>query len=102
MAKTGVTTGNLKMRSGPGMEFEPPIAFLEPNTPLEILDETGDWLHVKAVGKEGYVGRKYVSITTEAAAAPTPAEAPKPQAMARKASAPAEDDLEAGQRMNKR
>ena len=62
MAKTGKTTGNLKMRSGPGMQFEPPIAYLVPDTQLEIIDEQGDWLHVRAAGKEGYVGRKYVEI----------------------------------------
>ena len=63
MPKTGKTTGNLKMRSGPGMGFEPPIAYLVPDTQLEILDEQGDWLHVRAAGKEGYVGRKWVAIT---------------------------------------
>jgi hypothetical protein len=65
MAKTGTTTGNLKMRSGPGMQYEPPVAFLEPNTLLEILGEEGDWLKVRAAGKEGYVGRKYVSVAAE-------------------------------------
>jgi hypothetical protein len=44
------------------MEFEPPIAFLTPDTALEILAEEGDWLKVRAAGKEGYVGRKYVEI----------------------------------------
>jgi D-alanyl-D-alanine carboxypeptidase len=77
MAKTGTTTGNLKMRSGPGMQFDPPIAFLEPNTTLEILGEEGDWLKVRAAGKEGYVGRKYVSVAAESAA-----EAAKPAAPA--------------------
>ena len=68
MAKTGVLTGSVKLRSGPGMEFEPPLAFLEPKTTLEILDEKGDWLHVRVQGKEGYVGRKYVTITEGGAA----------------------------------
>ena len=63
MTKTGVVNGNVKLRTGPGTEFEPPLAFLEPKTTLEILDEKGDWLHVKVQGKEGYVGRKYVTIT---------------------------------------
>jgi hypothetical protein len=70
MAKQGKTTGNLKVRSGPGMEFEPPIAYLEPGTALEILGEEGDWLKVRVQGKEGYVGRKYVEFAPEA---PTPA-----------------------------
>src|SRR5215510_268696 len=63
MAKTGKTTGNLKMRSGPGMEFEPPIAFLVPDTELEILGEQGDWWKVRHGGKEGYVGKKYVAVS---------------------------------------
>ena len=63
MAKQGKTTGNLKMRSGPGMEFEPPIAFLVPDTALEILGEQGEWWKVRVAGKEGYVGKKYVAIT---------------------------------------
>lgn len=74
MAKIGKTTGNLKMRSGPGMQYEPPIAYLVPDTQLEILEDLGDWLHVKADGKEGYVGQKYVAILPD----PEPVkEAPK-------------------------
>ena len=74
MAKTGKTTGNLKMRSGPGMEFEPPVAFLVPDTELEILGEQGDWWKVRHAGKEGYVGKHYVAVTeSPAAAAPAPA-----------------------------
>jgi hypothetical protein len=69
MAKQGKTTGNLKMRSGPGMQFDPPIAYLVPDTPLEILGEEGDWWKVRAQGKEGYVGKKYVAVT-EAPAEP--------------------------------
>ena len=63
MAKQGKTTGNLKMRSGPGTQFEPPIAFLVPDTDLEILGEEGDWWKVRAAGKEGYVGKKYVAVS---------------------------------------
>lgn len=67
MALIGRTTGNLKVRSGPGMEYNPPIAFLEPDTEIEILEDLGDWLHVLAPGwggqvKEGYVGSDYVEI----------------------------------------
>lgn len=68
MAKQGKTTGNLKMRSGPGMEFEPPITFLVPNTELEILGEQGDWWKVRHAGKEGYVGKKYVAVSDSPAA----------------------------------
>lgn len=74
MSKLGKTTGNLKMRSGPGMEYEPPIAYLVPDTELEILEELGDWLKVKAAGQEGYVGQKYVAITGESAPAASVAE----------------------------
>ena len=70
MAKTGKTTGNLKMRSGPGMEFEPPIAFLVPDTELEILGEQGDWWKVRHGGKEGFVGKKYVAVSEADAPAP--------------------------------
>src|SRR5688500_11140409 len=62
MSKQGKTTGNLKMRSGPGMQFEPPIAYLVPDTALEILGDEGDWWKVRAGGKEGYVGKKYVAV----------------------------------------
>jgi hypothetical protein len=73
MAKQGKTTGNLKMRSGPGLQFEPPIAYLVPDTALEILGEDGDWWQVRAAGKEGYVGKKYVAVTeTPAAEEPAP------------------------------
>jgi hypothetical protein len=65
MAKTGVMTGNLKLRSGLGMEFEPPLDYLVPGTSLEILDEQGAWLHVRVKGKEGYVGSKYVEISPD-------------------------------------
>jgi hypothetical protein len=79
MTKQGKTTGNLKMRSGPGMEFEPPIAFLVPDTELEILGEQGEWWHVRAAGKEGFVGKHYVAVSeslgAEVAAAATAASA---------------------------
>ena len=63
MTKQGKTTGNLKLRSGPGMQFDPPIAYLVPDTVLEILGEEGDWWKVRAQGKEGFVGKKYVAVT---------------------------------------
>ncbi len=79
MARMGVTTGNLKLRSGPGMQYEPPLDYLIPNTEMEILEEVGaDWLHVKVGGKEGYVGRKYVDIKD--APAPAAGEMPPDQA----------------------
>ncbi len=66
MSQSGTTTGNLKLRSGPGMQFEPPIAYLEPNTALEVLGEDGDWLRVRVDGKEGFVGKKYVNVSANA------------------------------------
>lgn len=66
MAQTGKTTGNLKLRSGPGLQFEPPVAYLEPDTALEVLGEDGDWLHVRAGGQEGYVGKKFVALSGSA------------------------------------
>ena len=63
MSQTGKTTGNVKLRSGPGMQFEPPLAFLTPDTALEVLGQEGDWVHVRVNGKEGYVGHKYVEVS---------------------------------------
>jgi uncharacterized protein YgiM (DUF1202 family) len=63
MTKQGKTTGNLKLRSGPGMQYDPPIGYLVPDTALEILGEEGEWWKVRVEGKEGYVGKKYVAVT---------------------------------------
>ena len=77
MSKKGTTTANVKMRSGPGMQFEPPIAFLEPNTEVEVLGQEGEWLHVSFKGKEGYIGQAYVKVD-EAAPPSGQKPAPKP------------------------
>ncbi len=82
MSKKGKVTGNVKMRSGPGMQFEPPIAFLEPNTEVEVLGQEGEWLHVSFKGKEGYIGHEYVKV--EESAAPAAPESTGPS-MARRA-----------------
>ena len=60
--KIGVVTEGLKLRSGPGEEFDPPIGWLKTGDKLEILEEQEFWLKVKVEGKEGYVGKKYVKI----------------------------------------
>jgi hypothetical protein len=60
--KIGVVTEGLKLRSGPGEEFDPPIGWLKTGDKLEILEELEFWLKVKVEGKEGYVGKKYVKI----------------------------------------
>jgi SH3-like domain-containing protein len=64
--KIGVVTESLKLRSGPGEEFDPPIGWLKPDTKLEILEELEFWLKVKVEGKEGYVGKKYVKFASQA------------------------------------
>jgi hypothetical protein len=63
MSQQGKTTGNLKLRSGPGMQYEPPLAYLVPDTALEILGEEGEWWKVRVGGKEGFVGKKYVAVS---------------------------------------
>ena len=102
MTKVGKTTGNLKMRSGPGMEFEPPIAFLVPDTELEILGEQGDWWKVRHAGKEGYVGKHYVAVTeSPAAEAAPPAEKAKPDTGISAATISLSGGREAGDRDHK-
>jgi len=80
MNRKGMTTGNLKLRAGPGMDKDV-LAYLEANTQLDILDDTGEWLHVRVGGKEGYVGSKYVSVVSLAASAPAPAPPSTPSGM---------------------
>ena len=99
MSKKGITTGNLKMRSGAGMQFEPPIAYLEPNTELEVLGEEGEWLHVRYKDKEGYVGHKYVNVVE---APPPPPAALKSEAktgMARRSGSDEEKEERFGNKM---
>ena len=61
--KVGVVTEGLKLRSGPGEEFDPPIGWLKTGDKLDILEELEYWLKVNFEGKEGYVGKKYVKIS---------------------------------------
>lgn len=63
-SKVGIVKESLKLRSGPGEEYDPPIGWLKPDTRLEILEELDYWLKVKVEGKEGYVGKKYVKFTS--------------------------------------
>ncbi len=56
---TVTTTTELNMRRGPGLNHEI-ITRWPTGTPLELLDEVGDWLHVTAQGLTGYVHRAYV------------------------------------------
>ena len=61
--KVGVVTEGLKLRSGPGEEFDPPIGWLKTGDKLEIVEELEFWLKVKFEDKEGYVGKKYVKLS---------------------------------------
>lgn len=40
------------------------LATLQPNTPLQVLDASGAWLHAKAPPGEGYVRRFHVHLNT--------------------------------------
>lgn len=62
--RTGITTTDLRLRSGPGTEFSI-VSVLKPKTKLEILDEQGEWLRVKAGSKEGFVSRNFVTFSDE-------------------------------------
>ncbi len=57
----GTTASNAKLRAGPGTDSAV-RAFLLPKTPVEVLGEQGDWLHVKVAGKEGYIGRGLIVL----------------------------------------
>jgi hypothetical protein len=57
----GTTTSAVKLRAGPGTNFNV-LAFLLPKTQIEVLGQEGDWLKVKAGGKEGYVSRNFVLL----------------------------------------
>ena len=87
MTRYGKTTGSVKLRSGPGEQFDPPLTYLEAATVLEILADAGDWLKVQAGGRQGFVVRRYV-VETEAPEAP-PAEAAPAASQSGPAQAPA-------------
>ncbi len=86
----GTTTSAAKLRSGPGTDGTTVRAFLLPKTPVEVLDEQGDWLHVKVADKEGYIGRSLILLDgqgvaegflkdkADAPAQPAPAPVPAP------------------------
>jgi N-acetylmuramidase-like protein/SH3 domain-containing protein len=62
--RTGATTTDLRLRSGPGTQFGV-VAVLKPKTDLAVLDEQGEWLRVKAAGKEGFVNRNFVLLSEQ-------------------------------------
>ncbi len=59
--RTGVTTIDLNLRSGPGTQFNI-LVVLPPNTPVEVTGEQGDWLAVRALGQTGHAHRAYVRL----------------------------------------
>ena len=49
MPATGATRTRVNLRSGPGTT-RAIRRTLDPHTTLDLLDEQGDWLHVKVAG----------------------------------------------------
>lgn len=75
--RSATTTGRVNLRSGPGTEHKI-IVTLPVNTPLEVLEERGDWLRVNAAGWSGFVHRGFTRFAAAAPAPVAPAPAPKP------------------------
>jgi hypothetical protein len=64
----GSTTTRVNLRTGPGTATAV-RRVLEPGTPLEIVAQRGDWLHVRADGDDGWVHHKFV-LSPDAGVAP--------------------------------
>ena len=62
---SSLTTSYVNFREGPGTGHAV-ITTLKPNTPLEILGESGDWLKARVDGQEGFLHRNYISLTGDA------------------------------------
>ena len=60
---SGVTLESLNLRSGPSTNNSR-IVLLPPRMRLEIFEQRGDWLRVRASGSEGWVSGEYVRITS--------------------------------------
>lgn len=60
----GATTTYLNMRSGPGTD-QPVLLTLPPQTLFRVRDEAGDWLHIAAQNRLGYVHRDFVEVTDQ-------------------------------------
>jgi len=99
---TGTTTTAVKLRTGPGTE-NAVIAFLLPKTPVEVLEQQGDWLHVTVAGKEGYINHQFVLLADQGVPAgflvtnlstppPTPPPPAVPDASASPPAPPAEPE----------
>jgi uncharacterized protein YraI len=62
MAFSGTTARSApKLRAAPSVNA-PIIATLAENTPVNILAQAGDWLHVRAEGREGYLFADCVQV----------------------------------------
>ena len=64
--KLGWTTSHCNFREGPGTSFAV-IQVLPPETQVEVLGEEGDWFHVVALGKTGYVHRSLIMLEEDLA-----------------------------------
>lgn len=63
--RRGKTTATLlNLRAGPGTDH-PILGELPQQTPVLILQEEGEWLRVEAQGKEGFVHRQFVSLSSD-------------------------------------
>lgn len=64
-ATTGkITASSLRLREEPSTESDV-ITQISENEEVEILDESGDWYHIKYGNSEGYVSSEYVEVTEE-------------------------------------
>ncbi|MCS6872263.1 MAG: SH3 domain-containing protein [Anaerolineae bacterium] len=61
-----VSIGAPKLRAAPNINA-PIIATLAEGTSISILAQAGDWLHVRAEGREGYLFADYVQVTPTSA-----------------------------------
>ena len=57
-----VVTGEiLNLREGPGLSY-PILAKLKEGDTLSVIEKAGEWIHVKAGNKEGWVFGAYVDV----------------------------------------
>ena len=69
-----VNTDNLRLRSEPNTDSDI-VAEVSNGTPLELIEDQGDWLHVSIDNDEGYVSAQYVTLNTGLPVAMTMTEA---------------------------
>lgn len=56
------TNGSVNLRSGPGTEYEK-LETLEKGTEIYVLEDSKDWVKVRANWKEGYIHKNYVELS---------------------------------------